>query len=459
MARVVVVGAGVSGLAAAARLARLRHDVLVCERGPGPGGQAGRFARDGFAFDTGPTLVHLPAGMRDLFVKTGKTAPLETVLELRPAEFAARWQFADGTVLDRPNATRAGTMDALTAVLGPEAAKGWDQFLAQGDGVWQQFRQGFLTGPPAPLSGGLRRPKEERRRLAALRPAKSLSDLIQRHIADPRLRQAAASYALGLGSDPRTAPAGVVIWPWLEQTFGAWEVIGGIRALVDAIADRAVLRGARLRYDTDVVAVQHETGRVSGVRLADGEVLPADVVVAGVDDTALAGLLGEPAPTTPRSGAAVTLLLALRGADSLPASTVSFPADPATELAGVFGDGPPGEPTLFLGQGSAPAGHHALCVTALAAPGATIEPTVLLQAVAARGYAPSDRLLWWEFINTGAPIAGPALVGRDGLVRAPNAQPIDGLFHVGASAHPGPGLALAPLSAALVAETIGRARR
>src|SRR6185437_10448374 len=149
MARVVVVGAGVSGLAVAARLARLRHDVVVCERSPGPGGQAGRFARDGFTFDTGPTLVHMPAGMRDLFVKTGKTAPLDTVLELRPAEPAVRWQFADGTVVDLPNATRAGAVDALTAALGPAAARGWDEFLAEGEEVWQQFRQGFLTGPVA----------------------------------------------------------------------------------------------------------------------------------------------------------------------------------------------------------------------------------------------------------------------------------------------------------------------
>jgi phytoene dehydrogenase-like protein len=459
MARVVVVGAGVSGLAAAARLARLRHDVVVCERSPGPGGQAGRFERDGFAFDTGPTLVHMPAGMRDLFVKTGKTAPLETVLELRPAEPAVRWQFADGTLVDLPNATRAGTLQALSAALGPGAARGWDEFLAQGDEVWQQFRQGFLTGPVAPVTGGLLRPKEERRRLAALRPAKSLPDLIQRHIKDPRVRQAAAGYALRLGSDPRTAPAGAVIWPWLEHTFGAWEVIGGMRALVDAIADRAVLRGAQLRYDTEVVAVQREAGRVSGVRLADGEVLPADVVVAGVADTVLAGLLGDPAPTTPRSCAAVTLLLALRGEDAGPASTVSFPADADAELAGVFGAGPAGEPTLFLGRGSAPAGHSALTVTAMAAAGATVDPTVLLRTVVTRGYAPSDRLLWWEFIHTGASIAGPALVGRDGLLRPPNAQPTEGLFQVGASAHPGPGLTLAPLSAALVAETLGRARR
>jgi phytoene dehydrogenase-like protein len=455
MARVVVVGAGVSGLAAAARLARLRHDVVVCERNGGPGGQAGRFERDGFAFDTGPTLVQLPAGLRDLFIKTGKTAPLESVLDLRPVDPAVRWSFADGTVVDLPHAGRAGAMDALAAAFSPAAARGWDSFLATGDAVWEQFRQGFLHGPPATLSGRRWRPRAERRRLAALRPARSYADLIRRHIPDPRVRQAAAAYVLRLGSDPRTAPAGAVLWPWLERAFGTWEVVGGLRVLIDAIAERATLRGAVLRYDTEVVAVQRDGNRVAAVRLADGEQLPADVVVAAVDDHMLAGLLGNPPPATPRSCATLTVLLALRGDEPAPAGTVSFPAHPDAELSAVFGHGEPGDPTLFLGRGSAPAGHTALTATAMVRPGATVD---LMRVLADRGYAPSDRLLWWESLASRGPIAGPALVGRDGLLRAPNATGVDGLYHVGATAHPGPGLALAPLSAALVAETVGRAR-
>jgi phytoene dehydrogenase-like protein len=91
-------------------------------------------------------------------------------------------------------------------------------------------------------------------------------------------------------------------------------------------------------------------------------------------------------------------------------------------------------------------------------PGDPIDPAELVRVLTTRGYVPSEDLLWWESHINNAPIAGPALAGRDGLLRAPNAQPLEGLYHVGTAAHPGPGLTLAPLSAALVAETLGRAR-
>ncbi len=75
MARVVVVGAGMAGLAVAARLAALGHEVVVCEQAETWGGKLGTFSRDGFTFDTGPSLLTLPDVYRDLFLATGR--PLE----------------------------------------------------------------------------------------------------------------------------------------------------------------------------------------------------------------------------------------------------------------------------------------------------------------------------------------------------------------------------------------------
>lgn len=484
MARIVVIGAGLSGLAAAARLARLRHEVIVCERGSGPGGAAGRHESDGFGFDTGPTLLNLPAAYRDLFVKTGKNAPLESVLELAPVEPAVCWRFADGTRIELPNASRAGAMDAITGAFSASAAAGWDRLIATGNEVWAEFRKGFLAEPVAPPPWW-RRDRPQREALAALRPRGSFADLAKRHLEEPRLQQAAASYALRLGCDPAAAHPGLVLWPWMEQTFGTWQVIGGTHKLVDAIAARAALRGAQFRYDTEVIGIDVAAGKVAGVRLRGGQALAADLVVAAVDDEILNRLHPGAVPTPgPRSWSAACLLLALRGEPSGPVSTIDFPARAAPELESLRAGSPSADPTLFLTRAQAPAGATAYSVVVPAPRNAATEhrtgtdwndpatadsyARALIAVLDARGYAVSPRLLRHKMLSpaelaerTGSPggaLIGPALHGRDALLRNPNTTGVTGLYHVGAAAHPGPGWALAPLSGALVAEALGRAR-
>ncbi|MGQ0465422.1 MAG: phytoene desaturase family protein [Sporichthyaceae bacterium] len=444
MARVVVVGAGLSGLAAAARLARLKHDVVVCERAGGPGGQAGRYERDGFAFDTGPTTLTMPASYRDLFVKTGKTTPLENYLDLQPVP-STRWTFLDGTRLDIPNASQGGRMHAIGAVFGADAARGWEAFLTSGEAVWTRFRKGFLDGPPALSGKRFRVPAEEKALLSELNPAENFHKLTERHLAQwPQLWQAAWSWPLRLGSDPYFASAGTAIWPWLEATFGLWNPVGGVRALVDVVAERARSRGAELRYETEVVGLELHDGKVVGVRLGNGT-LRADVVVAAVDDRQLAQWSGATTSDGEPSHAATTMLLALREGDDRPFLELLF-AEPGQDTV------------LVVTKAEAPAGHTAYTVTANDPGQGGLGPSAVLAHLDRAGFDVSRRLLWHERLETPAGLAGPALHGRTGLIRRPNTTGVAGLFHVGASAHPGPGIAFAPLGAALVADAVGRAR-
>ncbi|MZE79470.1 NAD(P)-binding protein, partial [Streptomyces sp. SID5475] len=122
MARIAVIGAGTGAMAAAARLAVAGHRVAVYERAETYGGAVRRFERDGFGFDTGPGLLHLPAVFRDLFLKTGKE-PLESCVALEQVDPASRHLFADGTDLSLPGASRAGVIRALDAALGAGAGE------------------------------------------------------------------------------------------------------------------------------------------------------------------------------------------------------------------------------------------------------------------------------------------------------------------------------------------------
>jgi len=473
VARVVVVGAGMGGLAVAARLARLRHDVTVCEQGPTCGGMVGRYSRDGFAFDTGPSVLTLPAVYRDLFLKTGKREPLEDVVDLVPVDPAIRYRFADGTAVDVPNASRRGVVAALTEALGESAGADWDRLVERAGRMWAVTR-GSLAESPGDGRRELARLAGRLGDLRAVAAGRTLRGLGRGYLRDPRLRLVLDRYATYAGSDPRRAPAALAVLPYVEQTFGAWYVRGGLSRLADAVYERARSRGAAFRFGADVAEVLVEGGRVSGIRLGDGERLPADIVVSD------AAALHRKARRVPRSLSAFTLLLALRGhtPGGAPHRTVSFPADSDAELDGVFGrrPAPVRDPAVYVCAPDDPAlhpdGHQAWTIMVNAPLQGAVDWTApgiaesyadhVLAVLAGRGLDVRDRLLW-RALRTPADIEratrspGGAIHAAAPGLRPVNRSPIPGLFVVGGPAHPGGGLPLAGMSAALVADLIGRA--
>src|SRR4051812_3707913 len=156
-------------------------------------------------------------------------------------------------------------------------------------------------------------------------------------------------YATYTGSDPRQAPAALAVIPYIEQAFGAWYVDGGLHLLGEAIADRAVERGARIRLGAEVTAINTVAGQVDGVTLADGSSLAADVVVANCDarvvygkllahneSRAVASARDRLARTDP-SLSGFVLMLGLRGrTEGLSHHTVLFPEDYDAEFDAVF---------------------------------------------------------------------------------------------------------------------------
>lgn len=502
MARIVVVGAGMGGLAVAARLSSLGHEVAICEQAPTVGGKLGWFSRDGFGFDTGPHLLTLPAVYRDLFLKTG--AALEDSVELEPVDPVRRYRFADGTTLDLPNVSRGRTTAALDDALGAGTGQQWATLMDRGAEVWNATRGTFLESPV-----GARTLLRESRRVRDLRtvaPWLTLRGLGRRHLDDPRLRMLLDRYATYTGSDPRRAPAALVTVPYVEQTFGSWYVRGGLHRLGEALHQRVLDLGVSVRTDAEVVRVLLESGRAAGVQLGDGERLAADVVVSDADATHLyRDLLPGPeasgarralARTTP-SLSGFVLLLALRGrTPGLLHHTVLFPADYDREFDAVFGTGthrgrpgPVGDPTLYVSAPDDPAtrpddDHEAWFVLVNAPrhcpddPAAGVdwdEPGLadgyadrLLDVLAERGLDVRDRVLWREVRtpadlerstrSVGGSIYGTSSNGaRAAFLRPANRSPVPGLFLVGGSAHPGGGLPLVGMSAAIVAEQVGRA--
>ena len=490
MTRVVVVGAGVGGLAAAARLSALGHQVTVCEQAERVGGKLGLLERAGFRFDTGPSLVTLPQVLRETFAATG--APLEGVLDLVPVDPLAHYRFADGTTF-----AASADLDAfaatLDAALHPGAGADWRRFLARAGAIWSAVRGPFLSAPIGGVTD-LARHSTRLRDMATIAPWRTLRSLGRRYLRDPRLVMFLDRYATYAGSDPRRAPAALAAIPYAEQAYGGWYVRGGLYRIAQALAERAGERGASLRTGADVERVVLSGGRVAGVRLADGELLPADVVVANADAAHLyRDLLPGDAAVGPRRRLARTtpslsgfvLLLGLRGTTPrLAHHTVVFPADYDAEFDALFGAAPAPvpDPTLYVSAPADPAVHPAGCegwfVLVNAPRQGPVDWTApgvadgyadhLLQRLAERGLDVRGRLLFREIVTpadlrrrtraVGGAIYGTSSNGaRAAFLRPANRAPIPGLFLVGGSAHPGGGLPLVLLSARIVARLVGPA--
>ncbi|WP_326780089.1 NAD(P)/FAD-dependent oxidoreductase [Streptomyces longwoodensis] len=499
MAAIAVIGAGTGALAAAARLAVAGHRVTVYERTETYGGALRRVERDGFAFDTGPALLHLPAVYRDLFVKTGKRQ-LEDVVELVQVDPSSRHVFADGTRVSLPNASRAGVVAALDEALGAGAGQRWGDFLVRAREAWDRTRRPLLEEPLWPnwqvLADREPYPAVPHKRLLRTRRAGTLAEIGAWELRDERLAALLASHALAYGLDPRTAPASAAVLPYLEHAFGTWYVRGGLRELARAVYERCLERRVEFVFGAEVTRIVTRDGRAVGVELAGapgaggGTVVEADHVVAGVDPARLRALTDRPldaegdvrADAEPAVPGRFTLLLALRGPREAGAAhrTVVHAPDADAEadfLASPGGDAPP-SPTVTVLRPDDPAlrpddAHESVTVTAVVPAGAdwADEHTVrrwterVLEAAGTAVPGLRERLLWHEAhtprqtaAETGTPrgeVPAPALAAAGGRFLHPsNTTRLPGLYRVGGWAHPGGGLPHAGMSGALVAGLI-----
>ena len=492
--RVVVIGAGIGGLAAALDLARRGLDVTVLERAGAPGGKMREAAVGGARIDAGPTVFTMRWVFEALFADAG--VQLSDHLTLRPAEVLARHAWSADERLDL-FADLDRSADAIGAFAGAAAARGFLAHCEQARGIYATLERPFIrSARPTPLSLVRDAGFAEMWRI---KPFETMWQALGEHFTDPRLRQLFGRYATYCGSSPFLAPATLMLVAHVERD-GVWLVEGGMHRVAAALADLAETRGATLRLGAEAVEVVLERGRVAGVRLSSGERVAADAVVVNADPAALpAGLLGPAvagaAPRTPpaaRSLSAVTWAL-LAETDGFPRvrHTVFFSADYAAEFNDILRRGAlPGAPTVYVcaqdrgdADGPSPAGAERLLCLVNAPPGGDDgAPTPSeIDLCADRTFAhlarcglrvrrtpeasvvTAPRDFHRLFPATGGSLYGPAVHGSMASFRRPGARTkVPGLYLAGGGTHPGAGVPMAALSgrlaAASLAEDLARSR-
>ena len=495
-APILIIGAGMGGLSAAALLAARGLPVVVLERQPTPGGKLRKVEVAGAAIDAGPTVFTMRWVFERLFAEAGGDFARD--VRLAPTELLARHAWDDRGIFDL-FADQAASEASIGDFFGAAEVRGYRAFSAEAKAIYDVLLGSFLEGSrPTPITLmtriGLRRLPEA----LAIKPHQSLWRALTRHFKDARLRQLFGRYATYCGASPFAAPATLMLIAHVEQQ-GVWLAQDGMHAIAKAIEALAVRNGAAFRYDAGVEAVIVESGRAVGVRLASGEELCGSAVLCNADPAALAvGKFGDAARrATPgaermqRSLSSMTWMVhAPTSGFPLVRHNVFFSDDYRAEFDAIFGKNQlPAAPTVYVcaqdrDDRGARSGDGAerlqLIVNAPAnGDGPGPSPTELAACEAATfalvkrcgleiAVTPGTSLLMTParyealFPATGGALYGLAAHGwRTPFQRPGAASKLPGLYLAGGGVHPGAGLPMASLSGRLAALRIlsDRARR
>jgi phytoene desaturase len=303
--RVVIVGAGLSGLSAALRLVATGRNVTLVERESVPGGRAGVCRRDGYTFDTGPTVLTMPDLIADAFDCVGE--PMSAWLTLRRLDPAYRMRFADGSTLD-VRAHPEDTAQEIAALCGAAEAQRYRRLVTWLTRLYRCQMRSFidrnLDSPLALVNADLAR-------LVAAGGFGRLAPAIHSRLTDERLRRVFSFQSMYAGLAPAQALACYAVISYMDTVAGVYFPHGGMHALPTALAAVAEKHGVDVRYDTEVVTVERADGRAVAVHTASGERIPCDVVVLTVDrPVATERLLGRRPRRRLRYSPSCALLLA-----------------------------------------------------------------------------------------------------------------------------------------------------
>jgi phytoene desaturase len=271
----VVIGAGFGGLAAAVRLSARGWRVTVIEKLDAPGGRAYVFRQDGYTFDAGPTIITAPYLLDELWEMCGRRR--EDDVALRTVDPFYRIRFDDGTWLSchaDPARTRAEI-----ARIAPGDLDGFDRFLRDSEAIYR-VAFGELADKPFHSFGTLLRAAPAMIRLQGYR---TVFGKVGDYFRDPKLRIAFSFHPLLIGGNPMTTTAYYCLIAHLERIHGVHYAMGGMGALVQGLVGLIEGNAGRIRCNAEVAEITVANGRASGVRLADGETIAADIVVSNAD--------------------------------------------------------------------------------------------------------------------------------------------------------------------------------
>lgn len=350
---VIIIGAGIGGLATAIHLAHAGYDVTVLEKNPQVGGKMYEYAEGGFRWDTGPSVITMRHVFEELFSSVGRE--LDDYLTLLPVEPLTRYFYPDGTIF---NASRDWSVMANEiGKLEERDIEGYLRYLAYAAQIHRITGRVFIYDQPPTLASFARVPIQD---WLKADPFRTMNGAINSFVKSDKMRQLLARFATYVGGSPYLAPATLNVIAHVELTGGVWYPKNGIYSIATALEKLAIELGVTINTSCGVKQINVENQQVTGVTLENGQVIHADSVVSNVDVTTTAKhLLPETVipkskldkmETAELSCSGFVMMLGVEGDyPQLAHHNIFFSSDNKHEFQQIFEDEiMPDDPTIYL---------------------------------------------------------------------------------------------------------------
>lgn len=273
-----VIGAGIGGLSAAARLASQGHSVNLWERTGNCGGKMNQIVKNGYRFDTGPSLLTMLFVIEKLFRDCGRD--VRDYLNFEPIDPLCRYNWHDGTVFDC-SADLQKTLEQL-AVIAPDDIEEYVKFLGYSADLYKKTADTFIMNPLQTIKDLRNLKKSDVFKIDAF---PTVSTRVDRCFRSEHLRQVFKRFATYNGSSPYLAPATINVIAFVELCLGAYYVKGGLYKIAEALEKLCLELGVEISYNADIARITTQNKTVTGVTLTDGSSHALDAVFSNSDAT------------------------------------------------------------------------------------------------------------------------------------------------------------------------------
>ena len=486
--KIIIIGAGIGGLATANLLAQDGHDVHIYEQAKTPGGRAGQLKSKGFTFDTGPSWYLMPEVFDRYFNLVGTSTKKHLTLKKLTPAYKVFYEKGDALTVTGSLKKDAATFDAIE----PGAGAALQRYLANSEKLYRLSLSSFLYQ-------NFTHPREFINR-TTLRHGATMLDMaftplhryITRFVKSPRLQQLLEYPAVFLGTSPYKAPALYSLMSALDFKEGVYYPVGTMHSVVAALHTIGKEKGVHYHFNTPVQHINTTNGAATGITLVNGKTLPADIVISNADlhytETSLLSEADQSYPETywrkkEASPSALLMFLGIKGKiPEFEHHTLLFVDDWKKNFADIYDAGTaPKNASLYISKTSAsdttaPKGHEnifvlvplpagknftakqteALASRYLAQIKRTTGVDLTARTVTRRLFSPNE--FGSTYNSWQNSMLGPShILGQSAFFRTPNkSKRVKNLYYTGAGTVPGVGVPMCLIGAELVQQRIAK---